>query len=768
MKIICKNGDWKMTIFDKNLNRIAVIGNYLPRKCGIATFTTDLCEAIALEFPDKAVFALPMNDTPEGYAYPSMVKFELHQEEIASYRRASDFLNINNVNVVSLQHEYGIFGGPYGSYVLSLLKELRTPLVTTLHTVLKDPLPEQKRVLEEIGQLSDRLVVMSERGVDFLKDIYNIPEEKIDFIPHGIPDVPFVDPNFYKDKFNVEGKIVLLTFGLLSPNKGLETVIKALPKVVKKYPNLVYIVVGATHPGVIKHEGERYRQMLVNIIRELHLEQNVKFYNRFVSLEELVQFIGATDIYITPYLNRAQITSGTLAYTVGAGKAIVSTPYWYAEELLSDNRGLLAPFGDSDAMAERIIYLLDNETERHAIRKRAYMYGRDMIWPRVANLYMESFNRAKRERTRSYSFHFPQKNFDQRPRQLPEINLDHINRLTDDCGILRYSIYTVPDYSGGYSTDDNSRGLVAATLMGEALSENNRESERLAYRYLSFLWNAFDMDTGRFRNYLTYDKRWLDDMGSEECHARALWALGLAIGRSVFPALKGPSGRLFLQALPATLDFRYPRPWAYTLLAVHEYLRRFYGDSTAQQVREFLSEKLMNMFIKNSTQDWLWFEDSVTYLNAILSHALILSGRWMSRTDMTEAGYQSLRWLAEIQKSEIGYFNPIGLEERFKRGEQRKRVIQKTPETSAMVTACLEVYNMTGERYWLVEARRAFDWFLGRNDLCTSLYDPITGGCRNGLHTDRADQNQGAEATLSFVISLLEMYLSEQVVSRTA
>src|SRR6266480_3507956 len=388
------------------LNRIAFIGNYLPRQCGIATFTTDLCEAFAAEYNETTCIAVPVNDTAAGYAYPSRVRFELTEKEIDSYRRAADFLNINNVDLVCLQHEYGIFGGRAGSHILALLRELRMPIVTTLHTILRKPDPDQRRVLEEVAGLSDRLVVMSQRGAEFLREIYGVPPEKIDLIPHGIPDVPFVDPSFHKDLFGVEGKTVLLSFGLLSANKGIENVISALPAILVKHPNVVYIILGATHPHVIQHDGETYRLSLQLLAQEKGVEGQVIFYNRFVSLEELIEFIGAADIYITPYLNAAQITSGTLAYTVGAGKAVISTPYWYAEEILAEERGVLVPFRDPAALAKQVIALLDNESDRHAMRKRAYMFGREMIWPQVARRYTESFERARAERRHSSSSDF--------------------------------------------------------------------------------------------------------------------------------------------------------------------------------------------------------------------------------------------------------------------------------------------------------------------------------------------------------------------------
>src|SRR5918996_239465 len=377
------------------IGRIAFIGNYLPRQCGIATFTTDLCEAIAAEYGKTTCIALPVNDIEAGYAYQPRVRFELTEKDINSYLRAADFLHTNNVELVSLQHEYGIFGGRAGSHILALLRELRVPIVTTLHTILKHPDPDQRRVLEEVAAESDRLVVMSERGAEFLQEIYHVLPDKIDLIPHGIPDVPFGDPSFHKDLFGVEGKTVLLSFGLLSANKGIENVIAALPAILAKHPNVVYFIVGATHPHVLRHDGETYRLSLQWLAQEKGVEGQVIFYNRFVSLEELVEFIGVTDIYITPYLNPAQIVSGTLAYTVGAGKAVISTPYWHAEEMLAEERGALVPFRDSTALAQQVIELLDNEAKRNGIRKRAYLYGREMIWPQVARQYMNSFQRAK-------------------------------------------------------------------------------------------------------------------------------------------------------------------------------------------------------------------------------------------------------------------------------------------------------------------------------------------------------------------------------------
>ncbi|MBU0638197.1 MAG: glycosyltransferase family 4 protein [Planctomycetes bacterium] len=751
------------------IRRVAVIGNYLPRKCGIATFTADVCESLSAEYEDLVCFALPVNDTETGYAYPTRVRFELTEQDVASYRRAADYLNLNNVDLVCLQHEFGIFGGDAGGHILALLRELRMPLVATLHTILKEPGDAQRAVMDELGRLCDRLIVMSQRGVDFLKDIYGIPPGKIDLIPHGIPDVPFVDPNFYKDQFGVEGRNVILTFGLLSPNKGIENAIKALPSVCARHPNTTYLIVGATHPHLIRHEGEAYRESLEALTRKLGVHENVVFHNRFVSIEELVELIGAADIYVTPYLNQTQIVSGTLAYAVGAGKPVISTPYWHAEELLADGRGRLVPFNDPEAISEQILDLLDNEAERHAIRKRAYVFGREMIWSTVARRYMRSFERARDERARRPRAVDLRQVAEGRPPTLPPLKLDHLKRLTDTTGILQHAVFAVPNYDEGYATDDNARALVLAVLLEESDDKATVAAARaLATTYLAFLWHAFEPQTGRFRNFMGYDRCWLEDVGSEDSHGRALWALGAAAGRSHDPRLRGAAARLFSQALPAALELSSPRQWAFSLLAIHEYLRQFYGDRPAQTAREVLAERLLELYRRTSSPEWPWFEDVVTYSNAKLPHALLLCGRWLARGDMTEAGLASLRWLADIQRSAEGYYMPIGNRGFYRRGGERARFDQQPVEAHTMVSACLEAYQVTGDEYWRTEARRAFDWFLGRNDLHLPLYDPTTGGCRDGLHPDRANQNEGAESTLAFLIGLVEMRMGESVINREA
>jgi glycosyltransferase involved in cell wall biosynthesis len=742
------------------IKRIAFIGNYLPRQCGIATFTTDLCEAIAAEHSDTTCIAVPVNDIEGGYAYPSRVRFELVEKDIESYQRGADFLNINSVDLVSLQFEYGIFGGRTGSHILALLRELRMPIVTTLHTILREPDQHQRRVLEEVAALSDRLVVMTRRGAEFLEEIYRVLPDKIDIIPHGIPDIPFVDPSFHKDLFGVEGKTVLLSFGLLSANKGIENVIAALPAILAKHPNVVYFIVGATHPHVLRHDGEAYRLSLQWLAQEKGVEGQVIFYNRFVSLEELVEFIGVTDIYITPYLNPAQIVSGTLAYTVGAGKAVVSTPYWHAEEMLAEERGALVPFRDSTALAEQVIELLDNEAKRNGMRKRAYLYGREMIWPQVARQYMNSFQRAKVERRHFSPPGFVVKALDRSPAELPPLKLDHLRRIPDDTGMLQHAIFTVPNYCEGYTIDDNARALMVSTLLEELGTE---ETADLTSRYFAFVWYAFNAETRRFRNFMSYQRNWLEKNGSDDSHGRTLWALGTVLGRSNTPALQSMAGWVFEKALPAILKTTSPRAWAFALIGIDEYLHRFAGDRRVTQTREELAGRLLRLYQKNRAEEWHWYEESLTYCNAALSHALLMCGHGMPNNSMTDAALDSLKWLANLQRADTsgGHFVPIGSNGFYRRGGERARFDQQPVEAQAMVSACLAAHRVTGDKNWHKEARRAFDWFLGRNDLNLPIYDPTTGGCRDGLHPDRPNENQGAESSLAFLQAVLELRLAE-------
>jgi glycosyltransferase involved in cell wall biosynthesis len=739
-----------------HLRKIAFLSDYTPRQCGIATFADSLRNAVAGEYPDLQFPVIAVNDISEGYNYPSEVRFEIPEQELKGYRRAADFLNLANADVLCVQHEFGIFGGPNGSHLLSLLRNVRIPIVTTLHTILREPTPEQKRILGEVIRLSSRVVTMAHKGVEFLREVYDAPSEKITLIPHGIPDVPFVDPNYYKDKFGVEGRQLLLTFGLLSPNKGIEFVLNALPDIVAEFPNLVYLVLGATHPNLVRDQGETYRLELERLAKKNGMEKNVMFFNRFVNSEELVEFLGAADIYITPYLNEKQITSGTLAYSFGSGKAVISTPYWHAEELLADGRGTLVPFGDSGAIADAVRELLRNETARHAMRKTAYLAGREMIWSSVAHQYVHCFEQARRDHSSAGVFAYTPPTLDRQQTGLPVWRFDHLLAFTDDTGIFQHAIHTLPDYKHGYCTDDNARALIL-TMLCEELAVNLPGRQQLAGCYAAFLQHAYNPDSGRFRNFMSFERHWVEECGSEDSHARALWALGTCVGRAQRPSLRSWAAELFESALPAVKKFTSPRAWAFTVIGLHEYLRTLSGDRMAGQLREELSQRLVSLFKVVSGPKWPWIEDIVTYDNAKIPHALIMTGRWTNQPEMLEIGLKMLRWLAKKQTAPAGHFRPIGSNGFWKRGGKSAQFDQQPLEAHAMVCACLEAYDASGDEDWLVQAGRAFEWFDGGNDLGLALYDAQSGGCRDGLHIDRVNQNQGAESTLAFLLSLAEM-----------
>ncbi len=742
------------------IRRVAMLGNHVPRQCGIATFTTDLSDAIAAEFAEIDCFVLAMNDAGKHHVYPPRVRFEMAQGDLTSYRRAADFLNVNPVDVVCLQHEYGIFGGKAGAHVLALLRELRMPIVSTLHTILAEPNPMQRVVMDELTQLSERIVVMSEQGAKLLGQVHGVPAAKIDLIPHGIPSVPVAGRS--KNQLGVEGRRVVLTFGLLSPDKGIENVIEAMPAILARYPDAVYIVLGATHPHVKEQHGETYRLALETRAQKLGVASSMIFHNRFVSQAELAEFLAAAEVYITPYLKPEQITSGTLAYAVGSGKAVISTPYWYATELLAEGRGILVPWRDPAAIAREVIGLFDDPRKAHAMRERAAAYGRGMKWPAVARRYVESFERARSEQADRLRTVFHAKTLATRPAELPELNLGHLRVMTDDTGILQHAVFSVPRYDDGYCIDDNARALLLVTLIEDAGMEDAAPLRTLAARYAAFVSHAFNRERGRFRNFMSYSRRWTEESGSEDSHGRALWALGTVVGRSSDPGKQSLAGDLFHLALPAVSEFTSPRAWAYALLGIDQYLRAFAGDRSVESARLEISERLMTRSADSRAIDWPWFEDSVTYCNARLPQALLLAGARMKNEEMMATAKRALHWLARIQSTEDGYYAPIGSNGFYTRGGAKAAFDQQPVDACAMVSACLDAQRVTEDAAWCEHARRAFGWFLGQNQLQQSLYDPRAGGCRDGLHADRVNENQGAESTLSFLLALLEMRLADR------
>ncbi|HOP97025.1 MAG TPA: glycosyltransferase family 4 protein [Verrucomicrobiota bacterium] len=740
-------------------NHFALICDYVPRRCGIATFSHDVFEMLTGQSSGAECLVVPVNDIPEGYEYPPEVRFEIVEQDLKSYQRAADFLNFSDAEVVCLQHEFGIFGGPAGSHVLALLRRLRIPVVAHLHTILEKPSADQRRVMDEMNRLVARFIVMSERGRRMLEQIYKVAPGRIDVIPHGIPDMPFVDPAFYKDQFGVEGKKVLLTFGLIGPGKGIEYVLRALPEVVRSVPDLVYIILGATHPHLVRDEGEHYRLSLERLVAELGIKKHVVFYNRFVELEELKEFLGAADIYITPYLNPAQITSGTLAYAFGCGKAVISTPYWHAEELLADGRGVLVPFRDSAAIAREIIALCQDEVRRHAMRKQAYLLGREMTWSHLSHQFLESFRKAREIQSHRFAKRLTLKTQEQEGRELPLLRVDHLRRLSDSTGLLQHAVCSVPNFHEGYCTDDNARALLLTVLL-EQTGDDSPEVRALASRYAAFLHYAFIPEKRRFHNFLSFDRRWLDDSGSDDCLGRALWALGTCVGRSRQADLQRWAVQWFEQALPGIAETTSPRAWAFALVGIHEYLQRLTGDRLVNQMRELLTQRLLDAFRQNSAETWVWFENILSYANAKLPHALILAGRCGGVPEALDVGLRSLRWLMRIQTAEAGHFRPIGSNGFYRKGGSRAQFDQQPVGAFTSVSACLEAWAATREEFWMNEARRAFEWFLGGNDLGQPVYDASTGGCFDALHIDRVNLNQGAESTLSFLLALQEMRLA--------
>lgn len=744
--------------FNGGIQKIAVIGNHLPRRCGIATFTSDLADAISGMRQEECV-VLAMNEPGLEHDYPPRVELAISEGDVASYRRAADFLNVNGVDVVSVQHEYGIFGGKAGALLLDIVRELRMPVVTTLHTVLAEPNPAQRAVMDELTSLSARIVVMSATGAKLVQSVHGVDAGKIDLIPHGIPAIP-AEPDS-KSKLGLEGNDVILTFGLLSRDKGIEYVIDALPEILAKRPNTVYVVVGVTHPHVKEREGEAYRFMLESRAKRIGVASSIVFHDRFVSQDELVQFLAAADIYVTPYLNSEQITSGTLAYAVGSGKAVISTPYRYASELLADGRGVIVAPKDSAAIARAATDILTEPALRRALETRAGAHGRSMGWPVVARAYLASFDRANAAHGKRLALAFRAQTLAKRSVDLPEVDLTHVRLMTDDTGILQHATFSIPRRSDGYCLDDNARALLLTAMLEDAAIEAPRALRSLASRYLAFVSHAFDEGSGRFRNFMTYSRDWVEAPSPDDCQGRALWALGAVIGRSSDRALRGVALRIWHAALPMIPALTSPRAWAYTLLGIDEYLRAFEADTEAAAIMSALSRRLHASFRSASTPEWPWFEDRLTYGNARLAQALVVTGARTRDQEMTADGLRALEWLSSVQTVE-GSFSPIGSNGFWVRGETRAGFDQQPVEASSMISACLDAHRATGDAAWVARAQRAFAWFLGRNQLDVPLYDPVSGGCRDGLHADRVNENQGAESTLSFVLALLEMRAAQK------
>jgi glycosyltransferase involved in cell wall biosynthesis len=737
------------------LRRIAVIGNSLPRRCGIATFTTDLQQAISISRPNLETCIVAMTDHGQAYDYPPAVAFQIQDDNIEEYLRAADFLNAGRFDTVCLQHEFGIFGGEAGAHILVLLSRLTMPVVTTFHTVLAKPTANQRMVMERIVEASSKVVVMANKARDLLRSVYQVPDDKIEVIAHGIPDVTFAGPDAAKAKLGFGGKSVILTFGLLSPNKGIEVMIDAMPSILKRRADAAYVVLGATHPNLVRDQGEAYRESLMARVRTLGVEDHVVFLDQFVDRATLLEFISMCDVYVTPYLNEAQMTSGTLAYSFGLGKPVVSTPYWHARELLADGRGVLVPFGDAAAIGSEIAELLTDDARRQAMCKRAYAVSRTMTWERSAERYVSVFENARQGHWLKVIARSDTGSPEPRSVAAPEMQIGHFLSMCDDTGLFQHAVHSVPDRSHGYCVDDNARALLLACALNNPGEQ--RLSEVLTARFAAFVQHAWNPDTRRFRNFMGFNRAWLEDTGSEDSHGRTLWALGECARRDASPSRRRWAAALFSQALSSAETFRSPRAWAFTLLGLAAYCVVAPDDLHAQEVRHSLADRLMSNLASVETPDWVWFEEGLAYDNARLPQALMMTGMATQTPVYVDAGLRSLRWLMTQQTTSAGHFRPVGTAS-FGEQRQHPRAFDQQPvEATATIAACLTAWRADGDAEWKATATRVFAWFLGSNDLSVALVDPHTGSCRDGLHPDRANENRGGESVVSYLLGLAEI-----------
>ena len=725
-----------------DVRSVTLIGNYPPRRCGIATFTADVRDALVEARPDLVCDVIAMTDIPGGYAYPAEVSYALNAGDKADYLTAAARIRETAPDVVCLQHEFGIFGGPAGEDLLSLLDNIDVPVVSTLHTILEQPNDDQRRVFDRILNRSARLVVMAERGREMLRRVWNVPLDKIVVVPHGAPDVPLVETAPFKAPLGFEGREVLFTFGLLSPNKGIEVAIRALPTIVQTRPDVLYVVLGATHPSLVAHEGERYRESLIALADELGVARNVAFIDDYTDTPRLLNYLRAADIYVTPYLNVEQITSGTLSYAASLGKPVVSSPYWHAQELLADKRGALTPFGDAEALAEAISGLLNDPHRLTAMRRRIYDHTRSMVWERLAENYLGAFARV----ARSHALEMSERRRRATRIARPQPSLKGVLRLTDSCGMLQHSVLGLPDRNHGYCVDDNCRALM---LMHRLPGVGADQRDDLTRTYASFVQFAWNGETGHFRNFMNYERSWLEATGSEDSCGRTLWTLGVTAVEAPAADIREWAAGLLGRAMRTAHELTPLRSLAFVILGLAPLVARGRASHEMIALVERNAERLCEALSAGSTPARRWFEPFLSYDNARLSEALIRAGAAMDRPDWTQAGLDSLEWLCRRQTSRAGYFRPIPTSD-FGRSEEAGLFDQQPLEAWATIDACEAALNVTGDPRWLAEADKAYDWFLGANDIGVSLTACGEGECYDGLTWAGANQNRGAESVLAF------------------
>lgn len=724
------------------IQRIALIGNSPPRLCGIATFTRDVYQALHAAFPGVALDLYAMTDPGEHYAYGPEVTCSIAQEEVADYRAAAQRINDSGADVVLVQHEYGIFGGSAGALLLRLLDRVDAPVVVTLHTVLEHPNADQRAVIEALARRASRLIVMAEKGRELLVRVHGISWNMISVVPHGVPDRPFVKPATVQERFGFGGRHVLLTFGLLSPNKGIETMIRAMPAIVAAHPESLYAVLGATHPHLVAREGEAYRESLQALAEELGVSHAVRFIDGFLDQEALLEYLQAADIYITPYLNETQITSGTLSYAVALGRPVVSTPYWHAAELLGDDTGVLVPFGDSRRFSEEIITLLDEPERLSQLANRAYGAGRAMLWSKLAESYISICDDAVRRRPVRI----------QRPMRASERvavlpRLGAIERMTDSTGIIQHSNYAVPDRNHGYCVDDNCRALM---LMHRIEGGDEERADKLATIYGAFVQYAWNGERGRFRNFMGFDRQWLEAEGSEDSFGRSLWAIGATAAEARNPNMRRWALNLFDQVAPHALSLTALRTRAFVLLGGDAVLRQYRDHPMAAKLLHDCGQALLTALRAERRDGWNWFEPTLGYDNARLPEALLRAGDLLGDQAMIDEGLAAFSWLDERQTNADGQFRAVGTDS-FGRSYAAPLPFDQQPlEAWATADAALFAHALTGEERWLDAAWRAHGWYLGENDLGLPIATVADGGCYDGLMSDRVNLNQGAESILAF------------------
>ncbi|MEO5911681.1 MAG: glycosyltransferase [Pelobium sp.] len=739
------------------MTKLAYISTYMPRPCGLATFNSNLKKAIEhnLSHESSGSYVVAINDSEDKnqYQYSKEVKQIIRQQNQKDYIVAANYINNSAVDICIMQHEFGIYGGENGIYVLPLLNRIEKPLITILHTVLKDPSYLQKLIIQEIAKQSSRVVVMADKAVQFLKDIYDVPSEKIVKIEHGVPDYEVSLENTLNGSNHFSNKKVLLTFGLISRNKGLETVIKALPEIVQKHSDVVYTIIGSTHPHVKKNNGEEYRDYLKLLAKNLGVSKNVNFINSFLAEDEVMDYLRATEIYITPYLNEAQITSGTLSYAVGAGAAVISTPYWHAQELLADGRGLLFDFADHQQLAKIVNKLLDDESALKNIRDKAYTYGLNLRYPKIGGLYNKLAAEIILERKQKI---IPE-NFSLNTELLPSFNLDYVRRLTDDTGIVQHARFGIPNLKEGYCMDDNARALLMVLMANDQFKA--KEALDLLPIYLSFI-QYMQCDDGDFRNFLSFKREYLDEAGTDDSYGRTLWSLGYLISNSPNNSYKEFGRELFFSSLQHLDKLTHLRGYANSIIGLANYLKSFPDDDLKLKMTA-LADKLVNSYQKNKTKGWNWFEEKMTYDNAILPLALLKAYEISPEFIYKEVGLESLYFLDQETFTE-GYYNPIGNEGWLFKGAIRAVFDQQAIETMAAVMMYFQAFEITNDVHFIKKMFKTYLWFLGENALRIPLYDHETNGCCDGLTPIGLNRNQGAESTLAYFISHLTVLKAQE------